>query len=76
MVYFEQLKRELRSRNLDMVADGLSYSEYKERDGAKSLFVNLDDSLRGRLVGRQGATIKSIEANLGIRVRFERLSRS
>jgi hypothetical protein len=75
MVYFEQLKRELRARNLDPVAEALSYSEYKERDGVKLLFVNLDESLRGRLVGKQGVTIKSIEANLGVRIKFERLSR-
>lgn len=76
MIYFEQLKRELRSRSLDQVADALSYSEYKERENDKILFVNLDELLRGRLVGRQGVTIKSIEAKLGVRIRFERLSRS
>jgi len=79
MIHFERLKAELHSRNsmhLERVAAAMSYSEYKERGDDKKLFINLDESLRGFLIGRQGATIKSIEARLGVRVQFERLSRT
>ena len=62
--------------HLERVAAAMSYSEYKERGDDKKLFINLDESLRGFLIGRQGATIKSIEARLGVRVQFERLSRT
>lgn len=74
-MYFERLKAELRAKNLDRVAEGLSYSDYTERESGKLLFVNLDESLKGLFIGRQGSTKKDIEARLGVRIQFERLSR-
>lgn len=71
--YFEKLKAELISIGLPQVATGLVYSDYIANN--KWLFVRLDDSLRGLMIGRGGATIKPIQDRLGVSIKFEKLSR-
>ncbi|HST51502.1 MAG TPA: KH domain-containing protein [Pyrinomonadaceae bacterium] len=76
MVYFEQLKAAYRAKGLERVAEGLIYSDYKERGENRLLIVDLDASLKGLFIGRQGVTKKEIEARLGVRVKLEELSRT
>lgn len=71
--YFEKVRGELVSIGLAQVATALVYSDYRANN--KRLFVRLDDSLRGRLIGRGGATIKQIQDRVGVTITFEKLSR-
>lgn len=74
---FERLKRALVSRGRDDVAGALIFRDYRppHEDRAAAghvplLFVDLSDpALWGRLFGSQGATIKSLESELGMRIK-------
>jgi hypothetical protein len=71
-LYFERVRAELVSLGLSQVAAGLVYSDYIAKN--KLLFVRLEESLRGRLIGRGGATIKQIQDRVGVMIKFEKLS--
>jgi hypothetical protein len=70
--HFERVRAELVSLGLGQIATALVYSDYRATH--KRLFVRLDESLRGRMVGRGGATIKQIQDRTGVTITFERLS--
>lgn len=70
--YFERVRAEVVSLGLAQVATALVYSDYIAKN--KLLFVRLDESLRGRLIGRSGATIKQIQDRVGVTIKFEKLS--
>ncbi|HEX7681168.1 MAG TPA: KH domain-containing protein, partial [Thermoanaerobaculia bacterium] len=71
--FFEKVRAELVSIGLTQVATALMYSDYRANN--KRLFVRLDDSLRGLLIGRGGVTIKQIQDRVGVTITFEKLSR-
>jgi rRNA processing protein Krr1/Pno1 len=70
--YLERVRAEVVSLGLAQVATALVYSDYIAKN--KMLFVRLDESLRGRLIGRSGATIKQIQDRVGVTIKFEKLS--
>ena len=70
--YFERVRAEVGSLGLSQVATALVYSDYIAKN--KLLFIRLDESLRGRLIGRGGTTIKQIQDRVGVTIKFEKLS--
>jgi len=66
---FNRLKEKLRLQGEDVVVANLNFSDYRPR--TKLLFVYLAQQYRGRLIGKQGATIKRLEQELDVRIQFE-----
>lgn len=67
---FESLQQLLVGLGLPQVAQALVYADYKPN--ARLLFVELSPEFRGLLIGRGGATIKSLQLQLGVKIAFEK----
>ena len=69
MKIFEVLKSYLINSRQDDIAAVIRYSDY--RANKKILFIRVDESKRGFLIGKQGQNIKKINEYLGVTIQFE-----
>jgi predicted RNA-binding protein YlqC (UPF0109 family) len=67
--HFDRLRTKLVVMGLVEIANQLRFCDF--RPGANLLFVDLPEQYRGKLIGRQGSTIKQLQTLIGVDIKFE-----